>query len=742
MAIKNGNGKHSNGDPNRIRKCAVYLRVSKALKSKGKAIGEYTSIDAQRDTCLDYIKRTPGYTYVDQYVDDGRSGKNLKRKSVQRLFADIDAGKIDTVIVYKMDRLSRSVRDFHNMIERFAHLGVNFVSVTQNLSTDKSDPFGALSLNMLMSFAEFERAMTAERTAEKIEATRRDGRWAGGPAPLGYVNNRGTLTIDESEAAIVREIFALYLETRSAFDVAGKLNDAKRPLRARGKETPRSAPAWTKDMVTRTLRNPVYIGKIAHYDEVFDGHHTPIMDCESFDAAGTVLAAQGIDGTRNGRNAAYTLQGVLKCGCTVRSGEPCGHAMSPGSGGKDKGRYRYYRCVGKEKGGDDCAARPLPAEAIEGFVIDRLKEIASAGQVTADLAAYASELVTTERAAVESRVAEHPAKIAKLSEQGAVLADRMMDAKPGERAILSTQLEKTGAELQALQGELSDMTARLTTIDAVASEAQWIREQLETIGESWPQLTNETRGHVIRSMVRSVTVNETANEIAIVFAPLDSGRRALGSDPDAGVSVVQGELYRVKGRAVAFTPDAPPAALAAVRRPAKVASMLALAHHMERAIRSGKYADQAALARALGLTRARITQVSNLTCIAPAIQAEILALEAVDGREPIRERGLRPLLGSLSWERQGEIWQALKAAAGIVNQGAATGDQKPGDRDSKRAPGRAAPIARKSPSGKRASKQATNADKKPAAESSKTDGRALPRKQASVLRPGAKRAAR
>ena len=518
MAIKYGNGKHGKDDPARVRKCAVYLRVSKALKSKGKAIGEYTSIDAQRDTCLEYIKRKPGYTYVDQYIDDGRSGKNLNRKSVQRLFADIDAGKIDTVIVYKMDRLSRSVRDFHNMIGRFAHLGVNFVSVTQNLSTDKSDPFGALSLNMLMSFAEFERAMTAERTAEKIEATRRDGRWAGGPAPLGYANHRGALTIVESEAAIVREIFALYLETRSALDVASKLNAAGRATRVRGKETPRSAPAWTKDMVTRTLRNPVYIGKIAHYDEVFDGHHTPIMDGESFDAAATVLAAQGIDGTHHGRNAAYTLQGVLRCGCTGRSGESCGHAMSPGSGGKGKGRYRYYRCVGKEKGRDDCPARPLPAEAIEGFVIDRLREIAAAGQVSADLAAYASELVTTERAATESRIAEHPAKIAKLSEQGAVLADRMMDAKPGERAILSTQLEKTGAELQALQGELSDTTARLTTIDAVASEARWIGEQLGAIGESWAQLTDETRGHLVRAMVRSVTVNEPANEIAIVFA--------------------------------------------------------------------------------------------------------------------------------------------------------------------------------------------------------------------------------
>lgn len=733
----NGNGNGSKTDAPIARRCGIYLRVSKALKRKGKTAGEYTSIDAQRDTCLNFIRCTPGYSFAEEYIDDGRSGKNLKRKSVQRLFADIESGKINAVIVYKIDRLSRSIRDFGDIMERFTKHGTAFASVTQTFSTDNA--MGKLMLNILTSFAEFEREMTAERTADKIESTRRDGKWAGGPAPMGYDYAKGELTINEGEAAIVRDMFALYLKHRSAFDVASKLNADKRPTRSRGK-APQSAHGWTKSMVTRIVRNPIYTGRIGHEGEIFDAEHAPIVDRETYEAACTILNAQTIDGTRNGRNASYVLQTVLRCACVVKSGEPCGHAMSPGSGGKSGGRYRYYRCVGREKGRDDCTARPLPAEAIETFVMDRLQEIARAGQVTAELAAYASELVTSERATVATRAAEYPPQIAALSTQGAVLADRMMTASPGARSILEKQLEKTGAELDTLQGELGALTARLATIDAVASEAQWIGAQLATVAEGWANLSDETRGHVIRAMVRSVNVNEASNAIAIVFAPLHTGRSALGSD--ASVSVVQGELYRVKGRAVAFTPDAPPAALAAVRRPAKVASMLALAHHMERAIRAGKYRDQAELARALGLTRARITQVSNLTCIAPAIQAEILALEAVDGREPIRERGLRPLLGSLSWERQGEIWAALKASHGLVNHGAAASDQKPGDGDSKRAPGRAAANAGKSPSGKRASKPATNAPDNHASESSKSDGRVIRRARASVSTPGAKRAAR
>jgi len=346
----------------------------------------------------------------------------------------------------------------------------------------------------------------------------------------------------------------------------------------------------------------------------------------------------------------------------------------------------------------------LPAEAIESFVLDRLREIASAGTVAAELIAYAHQLTAFDRPALVARAADYPARIADLSARGADVADRMIRANAGARSIMESQLEAMGAELETQQRELGEIQSRIATIDAVSSEAGWIVEQLAAIDRTWENLTPDTRGHLIRATVRSVDVNETANEIAITFAALDTGRRALGSDSDAIVRVAARELYRVRRRAVAFTPDAPPPALAPVRRPARLASMLALAHHIQRAIDSGKYRDQADLARALGFTRARITQVSNLTCIAPDIQAEILALEAVDGREPLHERALRPVMAPLVWTRQREAWARIKASMGAepVKQESAPSDQNRPDGDKPRASGPRAPHAVKSPSGKRA----------------------------------------
>ena len=431
--------------------------------------------------------------------------------------------------------------------------------------------------------------------------------------------------------------------------------------------------------------------------------NAPIIDPETFEAARAILDANTIDGKRHGRNANYVLQGVLRCACEARAGEPCGHAMAPGSGGKGSGRYRYYRCVGKEKGRNDCPSRPLPAEAIETFVLDRLREIASAGAVAAELIAYAHQLTAFDRPALAARAAEYPTRIADLSARGADVADRMIRANAGARSIMEKQLEALGAELETQQRELGEIQTRIATIDAVSSEAGWIVEQLTAIDRTWENLTPDTRGHLIRSMVRSVDVNEEKNEIAIAFAALDIGRRALGSDTDAIVSVARGELYRVRGRAVAFTPDGRPPALATVRRPARVASMLALAHHMERAIRAGTYRDQADLARALGFTRARITQVSNLTCLAPDIQAEILAMEAVDGREPLRERTLAPVVAPLVWTRQREAWARVKASMGAdpVKQGSAPSDQNRPHGDTRRASAPRAPRGVKSPSGNR-----------------------------------------
>ena len=188
------------------KRCAIYTRKSTTMGLEQ----EFNSLDAQRESGLAYIQRQPGWKLVDERYDDGGfTGANIDRPAFTRLLADVEAGKIDVIVVYKVDRLSRSLLDFAKMMERFTAAGVSFVSVTQNFST--ADAMGRLTLNMLMSFAEFERSMIAERTRDKIAASRRKGKWTGGPVPFGYSVKDKKLLVNEVEAQVVREAFTLFL---------------------------------------------------------------------------------------------------------------------------------------------------------------------------------------------------------------------------------------------------------------------------------------------------------------------------------------------------------------------------------------------------------------------------------------------------------------------------------------------------------------------------------------------------
>src|SRR5271169_3207981 len=210
------------------RRCAIYTRKSTSVGLEQ----DFNSLDAQREACAAYIKKQPSWVLADERYDDGGfTGANIERPAFQRLLTDIDAKRIDVVVVYKVDRLSRSLLDFAKLMERFNRAGASFVSVTQNFST--ADAMGRLTLNMLMSFAEFEREMIGERTRDKIAAARRKGKWTGGPIPLGYGVKDKRLVVNEAEAALVREIFVLYVEQRSTLAVARLLNEENRSTKRR-----------------------------------------------------------------------------------------------------------------------------------------------------------------------------------------------------------------------------------------------------------------------------------------------------------------------------------------------------------------------------------------------------------------------------------------------------------------------------------------------------------------------------
>ena len=296
------------------------------------------------------------------FSDGGFTGSNTDRPGFQKLMAWIGRGRIDVVVVYKVDRLSRSLLDFSQVMEHFNKHGIAFVSVTQHFAT--TDAVGRLTLNMLMSFAEFEREMITERIRDKVQAARRKGRWTGGKAPLGYRSEKAHLLVHETEEVWARQVFAWYQEGVSALAIGQRLNEAGVPLKTA--RTVRENP-WTKDLVLRILRNRLYLGEISCQGEFVVAEHTGLIDPATFDRVQTLLEPKTRRDRSECRNPIYLVRGTLRCGL-------CGSSMTSASTFRDGRLHRYYRCTTRDKKGKKvCPTKQLPAEAIEAFVVERVQ---------------------------------------------------------------------------------------------------------------------------------------------------------------------------------------------------------------------------------------------------------------------------------------------------------------------------------------------------------------------------------
>jgi site-specific DNA recombinase len=316
--------------------CAIYTRksIEEGLDQ------EFNSLDAQRESGEAFIKSQghEGWTCVaDPYDDGGYTGGNMDRPALRRLMADIEAAKVDCVVVYKVDRLSRSLLDFARMMETFERHHVSFVSVTQAFNTATS--MGRLVLNVLLSFAQFEREMISERTRDKIAAARRKGKWSGGMPLLGYDVVNTKLVVNEIEADKVRQIFALYLEYQSLLAVADELERrgwTTKSWTTKKKQTRRGDRVLTKNRLHQLLTNVAYCGKVKYKDEVHAGEHQAIVDDEIFRRVQLVLQRNCRSGGKAVRNKhGALLKGLLHCAT-------CNCGMSHSFSDKGQRRYRYY----------------------------------------------------------------------------------------------------------------------------------------------------------------------------------------------------------------------------------------------------------------------------------------------------------------------------------------------------------------------------------------------------------------
>jgi site-specific DNA recombinase len=349
--------------------CAIYTR-----KSTEEGLDQnFNSLDAQRDACENFIasQKSEGWMMArERYDDGGFSGGNMQRPGLQKLLDDVRNGMVDIIVVYKIDRLSRSLADFAKLVELFDEHKVTFVSVTQAFNTTTS--MGRLTLNILLSFAQFERELAGERVRDKIAASRQRGIWMGGMPPFGYDVKDRKLIPNPAETQIVREMFQRFAATPSMATLV-------RDLRARGvtskswttsKGIERSGKLITKGYVYKVFKNPVYIGMAAYKGKQFPGEHEPIIEQELWDTVQENLKA-GDKHAKGGSESRDTKAPTLLRGLLF---SPEGRAFTPGWTSKGPKRYLYYINTDSIKlGKDACEVRRIPAGEIEGVVVQQLR---------------------------------------------------------------------------------------------------------------------------------------------------------------------------------------------------------------------------------------------------------------------------------------------------------------------------------------------------------------------------------
>jgi site-specific DNA recombinase len=351
------------------QRCAIYTR-----KSTEEGLDqEFDSLAAQRDAAEAFIlsQRREGWSALpDRYDDGGFTGANMDRPALQKLLQAVEAGKLDCVVVYKVDRLSRSLLDFTRMLSLFEKHQVSFVAVTQQFNTSTS--LGRLTLNILLSFAQFERELIGERTRDKMSAARKKGKWVGGCPVLGYDvgSGGGALEVNEEEAETVRSIFTLFEQQRSAVGTLAEIERRGWRLKSWRRKTGefRQGGPFDKNSLRRLLTNVLYIGSIHHNGKIYSGEHAAIVERGVWERVQEMMTHRATFAQAKARNKHHALlSGVLHC-------DSCGTRMIYSYATARGRKYPYYLCLNAQrKGWAVCPSKRLPAQRIEDSILGQLR---------------------------------------------------------------------------------------------------------------------------------------------------------------------------------------------------------------------------------------------------------------------------------------------------------------------------------------------------------------------------------
>jgi site-specific DNA recombinase len=492
-----------NHSPASVR-CAIYTRKSTEVGLEQ----NFNSLDAQREACLAYIQsqRHEGWKCLPaRYDDGGFTGGNMDRPALKRLLADVEAGKIDCLVTYKIDRLSRSLLDFARIIGIFEQHHVSFVSITQQFNSATS--MGRLVLNVLLSFAQFEREIISERTRDKIAATRRKGKWSGGLPVLGYDVDPQflRLVVNSKEATRVRAIFELHLEHQALLPVVRELERrgwrTKTWVTRKGRKL--GGQPFTKTNLHKLLTNPTYAGKLRYKKELHNGEHPAIVDPAKWQQVQELLQRHRHKGSAQRNGSGAILKGLLYC-------RPCGLAMSPTYSSKGNKRYRYYVCSNVQKRGwDHCPSQSVPASPLERIVVE---QISKAGQDSERLQKILVEACKQRHI----RLAALESDRRRLERELKIMTESLVAANASGEGKQSETIQENFGHLER---RLAETQVQAMALQQPALEPEQAAQALMVLEQGFEELSGIEQARLIRLMVQRVDYDGGQSKLALRLDP-------------------------------------------------------------------------------------------------------------------------------------------------------------------------------------------------------------------------------
>jgi len=469
--------------------CGLYTRVS----SRNQAEADYSSLETQRERLEAYCKSQENYTVYRVYEDRGYSADSMERPALKEMLRDLRDGRLNCVLAYKIDRLTRSVKDFHVLMDIFDRCGVKFVSVTQSLDTQ--NPMGRLLRNVLLDFAQFEREMTADRTRDKMHQRARKGLWNGGNVPYGYASENKRLLVHPEEAPCLRYMFERFADTPS-------LSRLREELHRRGWYT-RSNKPWGKMALDHILRNPVYCGLIRFKEQQFKGSHEALIEASLFRKVQSVRRDRSHGATKLKRE--FLLKGLIRCA-------ECGSVMTPHYTQKrhkdgSPNRIPYYRCTRTMHFNNAvCSVKHINADHLESLVVGKLSELSqnevvlkmSVAELNGDLK---RKLEPLEKEAQQIRkrleeIEEEIGRYVKALGQGKLSIGRL------EAEISALELDR-----ESLQMQLDELERKINESAIRDYNAELLHQILRDFRTAFAALTPPEQSEALQCVLKGVTVH-------------------------------------------------------------------------------------------------------------------------------------------------------------------------------------------------------------------------------------------